>query len=269
MDQMDSIQESLLGVLPFEAELHKRQLGLLYNILISDNETMQQLAERQIAINLDNKLSYFSRVQDILDQYRLPPLRELMRNLTTKDKWKLQIKAAIHEYWSSELRNKALERSTLCDMDIVSTKISLTHKVWSPLESTVADVRKGIVKSRMITGTYLLQTNKYKFSKATVCATCKCCRLGDEDITHMLLDCAALYSQRKLFYPKVRSLAIQYLGINMWREITHTKLNIVRLLLDCTTFPMFKNVKHIMEITKASTELCYRLHLKRIHKLKG
>ena len=259
----------LLGVLPLEAELHERQLGLLYNILISDNETMQQLAERQIAINLDNKLSYFSRVQDILDQYRLPPLGELMRNLTTKDKWKLQIKAAIHEYWSHELRNEALERSTLCYMDIVSTKISLTHKVWSSLESTVADVRKGIVKSRMITGTYLLQTNKHKFSKATVCATCKCCGLGDEDITHMLLDCAALYSQRKLFYPKVRSLTIQYLGIDMWREITHSKLNIVRFLLDCTTFPMFKNEKHIMEITKASTELCYRLHLKRIHKLKG
>ena len=123
----------LLGVLPLEAELHKRQLGLLYNILISDNETMQQLAERQIAINLDNKLSYFSRVQDILDQYRLPPLRELMRNLTTKDKWKLQIKAAIHKYWSSELRNEALERSTLCYMDIVSTKVLRTKygRLWN------------------------------------------------------------------------------------------------------------------------------------------
>ena len=121
----------------------------------------------------------------------------------------------------------------------------------------------------MITGTYLLQTNKHKFSKATVCAKCKCCWLGDEDITHMLLDCAALYSQRKLYYPKVRTLTIQYLGMNMWREIIHTKLNIVRLLLDCTTFPMFKSEKHIMEITKASTELCYRLHLKRMHKLKG
>ena len=49
------------------------------------------MAERQIAINLDNRLSYFSRVQ-----YQLPPLRELIRNLTTEDKWKLQIKAAIH-----------------------------------------------------------------------------------------------------------------------------------------------------------------------------
>ena len=40
-------------------------------------------------------------------------------------------------------------------MDIDSTKISLSHNVWSSLESTVADVRKGIVKIRMITGTYI------------------------------------------------------------------------------------------------------------------
>ena len=45
-----------------------------------------------------------------------------MRNLTTKDKWKLQIKAAIHEYRSSKLRNEALERSTLCYMDISQLK---------------------------------------------------------------------------------------------------------------------------------------------------
>ena len=55
----------LLGALPLEAELHKRQLGLLYNILISDNETVKELTERQIAVNLDNRLSYFSKVQEL------------------------------------------------------------------------------------------------------------------------------------------------------------------------------------------------------------
>ena len=51
----------LLGALPLEAELYKRQLGLLYNILISDNETVKELTERQIAVNLDNRLSYLAR----------------------------------------------------------------------------------------------------------------------------------------------------------------------------------------------------------------
>ena len=230
---------------------------------------MKGLAERQIAVNLDNKLSYFSKVQDILDQYQLPHVRDLKDFMQSKEHWKFQIRTAICNYWTCELRNEACEKSTLCYMDIDITKISLTHNVWSSLETTVADVRKGIVKSRMIIGTYMLPTSKHKFSKATVDASCKCCGLADEDITHMLLDCPALFSQRKLFYPKVRSLSITYIGIDVWRRIFHSKLNIVKLLLDCTTFPVFKSEKQIREITKASTELCYRLHLKRVHKLKG
>ena len=194
----------LLGALPLEAELHKSQLSLLYNILVSDNETVKELADRQKAVNLDNKLSYFSKVQDILDQYQLPHLRDLKGCMQTIEQWKFQIRTAIYNYWSCEPRNEACEKTTLCYMDVDSTKISLTHNVWSSLESSVAYVRKGIVQSRMIT----LQTSKHKFSKATVDATCKCCGLADEDITHMLLDCPALFSQRKMFYPKVRSLFI-------------------------------------------------------------
>ena len=195
---------------------------------------MKELAERQIAINLDNKLSYFSRVQDILDHYMLPFLTELKDCLTTKEKWKLQIRTAVYKYWTTEFQNKACEKSTLCYMDIDSTKIGLSHKVWSSLESTVAGVRKGIVKSRMLTGTYLLQTSKHKFSKAIFSATCKCCGLADEEITHMLLNWLALYSQRKLFYPKVRSLVTGYIGTDQWRTMFNTKLNIVKLLTDCS-----------------------------------
>ena len=258
----------LLGALPLEAELHKRQLGLLYNILISDNETVKELTERQIAVNLDNRLSYFSKVQDLLDQYQLPPLKDLKSCLTTKENWKYQIRTAIYNYWSDELKSEACDKSTLCYMDIDSARIGFTHKVWLALESTVADVRKGIVKCRMVTGTYMLQTSKHKFSNATVCARCRCCGLADEDISHMLLDCPALFSQRKLFYPKVRSLTINYIGIDLWKKIFNSKPNVVRLLLDCTIFPVFKCESQIKEISKASTELCYRLHLKRIHKMK-
>ena len=61
----------LIGALPLEAELHKRQLGLLYNILTCNNKTIRELSSRQIAFNLDNNQSYFSKVQDILNIYDL------------------------------------------------------------------------------------------------------------------------------------------------------------------------------------------------------
>ena len=75
----------LLGALPIEAEIHKRQFSLLYNILTSTNETVKELTERQIAVNLDNDLSYFSRIQDILSLYHLPSVDILRDSLSPKE----------------------------------------------------------------------------------------------------------------------------------------------------------------------------------------
>ena len=162
-------------------------------------------------------------------------------------------------------------------MDINSTKIGHTHSAWSTIESTVADVRMGIVKTRMLTGTYLLQTSKHKFSKSSESATCKCCGLNDEDISHMLLDCPALHNQRKLLYLKVRDSIINLIGINQWRNVFQAKNNLVKCILDCSIFPELSccsifpelSCEHaIRDITRVSSELCYRLHLQRVHKLK-
>ncbi|CAC5380503.1 CCDC34 [Mytilus coruscus] len=42
----------LIGALPIEAELHKRQLSFLYSLLNNENESIQQLNQRQISINI-------------------------------------------------------------------------------------------------------------------------------------------------------------------------------------------------------------------------
>ena len=60
-------------------------------------------------------------------------------------------------------------------MNIDSVGIGCTHSVWSLSESTASDVRKGITKSRMITGTYMPQSNVYKLSNVTESSICKSC----------------------------------------------------------------------------------------------
>ena len=122
------------------------------------NKTIREISSRQIAFNLDNSQSYFSKVQDILNIYDLPNLQCLSEGLTSKEIWKLQVKRAFNKHWSELLQKEALEKSTLKYMNIHSVGIGRTHSVWYSLESTVSDVRKGITKSRMITGTYMLQS---------------------------------------------------------------------------------------------------------------
>ena len=50
----------LTGALPLEAEIHRRQLSFSHNILACNNTTIQDLAERQLVMNIDNPLSFFA-----------------------------------------------------------------------------------------------------------------------------------------------------------------------------------------------------------------
>ena len=257
----------LLGALPIEAELHKRHLSLLHNILTTNNTTIRDLSTRQIAINLDNSKSFFSRVQDILDIYQLPHIRELKFNNLSKEQWKIQIKNAVNKFWTEHFQSEAREKSTLKYLNIDSLKIGSTHQVWSTLESTVSEVRMGITKCRMLTGTYLLQSNKHKFSKSNESATCKCCGLGDEDVIHMLLECPALYVQRKQYFSNVKSMVSDCIGLGQWEETFNNKTNLVQLILDSSKLPIFHNKPEYLKIVRATTELCHNLHVARLHKL--
>ena len=74
----------------------KRQLSMLSNMLVSTNETITELTERQIAVNLDNSLSYFNQVQNVLSKYQLPTLNELRIKQPTKGSWKSTVKEAVN-----------------------------------------------------------------------------------------------------------------------------------------------------------------------------
>ena len=78
----------------------------------------------------------------------------------------------------------------------------------------MSDVKKGITKCRMITGTYMLQTSKSKFGRSTVSSICNCCGLDDDDFPHMVLGCPALINQRKVFRPTLKRLGFHIVGIN-------------------------------------------------------
>ena len=145
-------------------------------------------------------------------------------------------------------------------------KIGQTHPVWTS-ESTVSNIRKGITKCRMLTGTYLLQSSQCKFSKSSISAMCKCCGLNDEDLPHMLLECPALLNQRKLFYPRIKDLVIDTIVIAQWKDTFRSRERLVQLILDCSVLPEIREKPIYSEILRTSTEICHRLHLTRLNKL--
>ncbi|VDI69489.1 Hypothetical predicted protein, partial [Mytilus galloprovincialis] len=54
----------ILGALTIEAEIHKRQLSFLYNIVSCDNSTILDLVDRQLIMNMNNQQSFFCKVTE-------------------------------------------------------------------------------------------------------------------------------------------------------------------------------------------------------------
>ena len=69
----------LIGALPLEGEIHRRQLSFLHNILACNNTTIQDLTERQLVMNIDNLLSFFCITSQLLHQYELPDINTLAK----------------------------------------------------------------------------------------------------------------------------------------------------------------------------------------------
>jgi hypothetical protein len=142
-----------------------------------------------------------------------------------------------------------------------------THKVWEYLDTTVTEVRKGVTKSRMLTGTYLLQSNKHRFSNYTVDATCQLCHLEDEDIVHMVTRCPALEKLRRQYIPRIKEeirkiKGSDFLSTNDGNRQIYTKLILDSSWLQPTT-PDSTTL-----INRLSLELCHKLHLERCRLLR-
>ena len=251
----------LLGALPLEGEIHQRQLSFLYNILSCDNHTIQNLVDRQNVLNSDNPNSFFGKVTEILQLYCLPDIQALKQNLPSKMSWKFTFKTAIRKHWLQELLNEILGRTTLVNMNSKILQIGETHPVWSCLKSSVSEVKKGCIKARLLTGTYMLQSQKSKFSNGKESPVCKCCGTEDEDIVHFILTCPALHQQRKDLYQNIKQAVIQLMGESNWTAQFSTKTSIAKLIIDssCLQVPGH-NKKLLGNINRMTIDLCYKLH---------
>ncbi|CAC5371145.1 unnamed protein product [Mytilus coruscus] len=82
----------ILGALTIEAEIHKRQLSFLYNIVSCDNSTILDLVDRQLIMNMDNQQNFFCKVAGTLAMYDLPSIDSLKQQPPSKLKWKSSVK---------------------------------------------------------------------------------------------------------------------------------------------------------------------------------
>ena len=191
----------LTGSLPIEGLIQSRALTLFGNVCRqSETSVEKQIARRQLSVKRDSSFSWFSDVKAILLKYNLPLPRDLLDSPPTKNGWKKTVKQHIDRYWTEVLQSRAALYPSLRYLISDLYKPGVIPLIIKD-PSGVRDVPRIHTKTRLLTGTYVLQTNRASFNQNQVNPTCLLCKKGDETVEHFLLHCESLeHIRRPILY---------------------------------------------------------------------
>ncbi|KAK3097352.1 hypothetical protein FSP39_008944 [Pinctada imbricata] len=262
-----SICYLLLGIRPIEAEIHIRQLTFFGSIVRSGNSTLLNLTRRQLALKTCKSRSWFVHVEGLVERYGLPSLDTILDNTPTKTEWKKIVYNDIEKYWRAELVRDCMDKSTLSSCNLDSLQFGTLHPLWKYQNSCIMDVKRGTVKARLLTGTYIVQSKLARFNQNEVDPTCQFCRRNIETYAHMLLKCGALHSYRKPHIEQLRSLLMGWSGSDLWNNFS---LDIkLQCVLDVSVhvngglIPNNQDFLHKCE--QVTKKLCYSVHCGRLY----
>ena len=129
----------------------------------------------------------------------------------------------------------------------------------------VRQVKRCIIKARVLTGTYTLQAQRNVFS-GTVDPTCPYCQLEPEDLRHMLCRCPAYHGDRVSTVGRLKQIIVQEAGLNTW-NLHFTAWDTVLRVLVCPDFidiEIPELVPVISKIEILSRDFIYNIHVKRL-----
>ena len=198
----------LLGALPIEATLHIRTLHLLGRIATNKDSILAQIGYRQLSLKDTDSNSWYIYCVKIAGKYGLPQIHDVFDGTVSPSRWRHLVKKTIQDHWEKALLSDAATKSTLAHIHISALTMNHPHPVWHYVAPNMRDTSRARIKSRLLTGTYTLQSSRAKFNKNSVDPTCPLCHTGTEDVTHMLVMCSALQDTRLRLLPNLLELVI-------------------------------------------------------------
>ena len=122
------------------------------------------------------------------------------------------------------------------------------------------EVPRVITKLKLVTGTYILQTNRATFNQNQVNPTCLLCGREDKSVSHFLLRCSVLDNVRNPIMDNILSTCKQVYSP------TNNPESFLQLILDCSDLTYFTNTpnnKQLRSIEFHCRRLCHSLHIER------
>ena len=161
----------------------------------------------------------------------------------------------IDTHWRNRILCDADLYSSLQYMDTTMFKPGTLHPIVDIDSPSSRDVTRLAVKLKMITGTYLLQSNRASFNQTAVDPRCLLCGKEPETLGHLLLRCEVLDSTRRPLYAELCSVAEEQFNCVL-EDLRDSEQ--LRVILKC--FSVFSDKKKCAVFEYHSRRYCFALH---------
>ncbi len=166
-----------LGILPIEAEIHKRQLMFLHRILtLPVDDPVHQMFLNIMVFDLKGEANWWSQVKTLLPKYNLPICLKEIKELK-KDTFKKMISKAVQKVVVDKLIIECTSLQKTKSLCYTSLEMQGYLKVLFPNQARI------ILKSRC-GGLDIKTHNSFKFEAEDT--TCRKCGVEDETFDHVI-----------------------------------------------------------------------------------
>ena len=103
--------------------------------------------------------SWFVACNKLLHKYSLPKYLTVKTEFESESQFKQQVKTKLDKYIRDSWLSSAEEKKSLSFLNVEDCSVGNVHPCWSTVDNTVMDVRRAVMKARILTGTYYLQAD--------------------------------------------------------------------------------------------------------------
>jgi len=118
--------------------------------------------------------------------------------------------------------------------------VNTVHNICINAGYNSISIMKASIKVKLLTGVYMLQTTRSKFSNKHISASCPLYGSEDEDKIHFILKCPNLVSTRKYYIDELKSMLYE-IDHDVSVNIVNTDELFIQLILDVTSESMHTN----------------------------
>ena len=253
------------GTIPVEATIHKRALTLFGNISrLTSSSIEKRIARRQLNIKGQKSNSWFVALRELCFKYDLPQPLDILNDPPGKEKWKRIVNKQVNGYWTARLSHQSTLYSSLKYLHTEDYSYGQRHPVIQTI-GNAREIPRISTKLKLVTGTYILQSNRAAFNQNAIDPTCLLCKNGEETIKHFLLSCTALSSAREPIIDIITDTCASLLS-----NPTNDPDRLLQLILDssaCSKSTPKCDLHKLKTIEFQSRRLCHALHCERYKRL--